>query len=101
MNNIFKKEQVINLDNKYYIESDGQKGVSLVFHEIREKTNKKGEKEDYNFTDRYYFLTISQALEQYIKMSQNTDVTLEEAIVDGKRILNVLEDFRVKYKNWD
>ncbi len=109
MNNLFKKEKMIKLDNNFTLSSDGYHGICLTFTEKRErektvkiegKTKKTGEVEEYDFEDKWYFTTISPALERYMELKQVIIPSMVEILEVQKEILEILSDFREKYKNW-
>lgn len=101
MNNILKKEKSIELDANYSIETDGCNGLSLIFKEERERTNKLSkEKEKFVFVDRLYFNTIGQLLYKYIQLSQNKSKDLKDIVDNTNKILSIVQDFIDKYKNW-
>src|SRR5690348_3480856 len=71
MNETFKKlkSKKIELDDTFYLLPDGFKG--LVLQREVEKTRKKkdsGEKETYLDSEQWYFPTISQTLNHYLKL---------------------------------
>lgn len=64
----------IKLDDNYRISGDGFVGCTLIFEEIRERGNKRGEKENYIFRDSWYYSDMSRLLKEYIKeQTKNTD----------------------------
>ena len=98
MNNIFKqtKTDMIKLDSNYYLTTDNFKGVCLVFHEMRKKENKK----DFKYEEKYFYPTVGQALSKYVTLSQSQIKNVKEIEEKTEKILNILEDFITKYKNW-
>ena len=89
MNEIFKKMKTdkIVLDDKFHLISDTFKGIVLVFEEPRKRNKtevkngkkvKTGEKEDYLFVDKWYHLTLSQTLENYLKQTTIKATSIEE-----------------------
>ena len=91
MHNIFKKMKAerIELTDGYHLETDGFKGLTLVFEENRLKKNKKsGKEEPYLFRDMWYFPTLSQVFSKYLMVTTNEAKSLE----DLKEILERVED---------
>ena len=89
MNKVFKKQNVIILDESYTLSSDGASGIVLTFSEMRErekttkidgKVVKTGEMEDFLFEDKDYYTRIEQALRNYAEKSQNKCKTIEEIL---------------------
>ena len=102
MNNIFKqtKTDMIKLESNYYLTTDNFKGVCLVFHEMRKKENKKGVKTDFKYEEKYFYPTVGQALSKYVALAQSQIKNVKEIEEKTEKILNILEDFKTKYKNW-
>ena len=107
MNNIFKKQDKIVLDDNWYLEQDGGSGVCLVFHEPRtrekvdDKKVKTGETEDFIFEDRRYYPTVHQTLSRYFELSQNApSKDLKELSERTNKLFKIIEEFRDKYRNW-
>jgi len=101
MNNIFKHGAKIEIDSQYYLESDQFSGIVLVQHFPATKKNKDGEETAYTKFDRWYFPTVSGALNQYQKLRQIILPTIEEMLEVQRKTLFILEDFSKKYRNWD
>ena len=99
MNNIFKqtKTDMIKLDSNYYLTTDNFKGVCLVFHE---KENKKGVKTDFKYEEKYFYPTVGQALSKYVTLAQSQIKNVKEIEEKTEKILNILEDFKERWKNW-
>jgi hypothetical protein len=109
MNNIFKqsKKQVVELDEFFTLQSDGDSGLVLTFSELRKREkvdNKKvktGETEDFIFEQKYYFPRLHQALSKYLELSQNApSKTIEELVERTNKLFKIIEDFEKNYKNW-
>ena len=110
MNNLFKKEDKVHLNDNWYLTTDGFKGVTLVnhFQTEREKVQtiggkkvKTGEKETITEESRTYHATVGQALDKFITTSlSKPSATLEEILETHKEISSVVEEFKQKYKNW-
>ena len=98
MNNIFKqaKTDMIKLDSNYYLTTDNFKGVCLVFHEMRKKESKT----DFKYEEKYFYPTVGQALSKYVTLAQSQIKNVKEIEEKTEKILNILEDFKTKYKNW-
>jgi hypothetical protein len=102
MNNLFKKNKAIELDENYSLETDKENGVILVFQEKRLKQNKiTREKEPFIFIDKWFFLTAGQALETYVELSSNSIKKLYQIVDNSNKVLLILEEFKSKFKNWD
>lgn len=75
----------MNLDSNFRVESDNM-GSTLIFEESRcRDTN--GKMEPFVYTDRWYFLNISDALSKYsdLRMGQAKDV---------KEMLNIIKELK-------
>ena len=110
MNNAFKKNSKIELDDKHYIESDGDNGLILVFHEPRKKDKteiksgkkvKTGEQEDYLFEDKYYYPRVCQALKHFVDKTQNQCETLEKLIYRVDYNTMLLERLEKEFKQFN
>ena len=99
-NNLFKTVKKVELDNNFYLESDGGWGISLVQHYPAKRKNKEGVETDYTATERYYYTNVAQALVKYINLKQIILPSVVEMLEIQKQVLYVLEDFKKKYKNW-
>jgi len=101
MNNIFKKDKVIVLDDKYSLTNDGGNGIQLVFKETRKKEKKDSKLlEEYEYTDSYYFTRINQALNKYVELTQNNFKDLEDLISKTDKVFAVIEEFNLRFKQW-
>lgn len=102
MNNIFKNKDIVELDSNYYLTTDNFKGICLVFHEPRTKNKKDGTTAKVEYEERFYYANIGQALEKYITLKQMSSIgeELTDILETNKEILNILKDFKDKYKNW-
>ena len=109
MNKAFTKNKIINLDESYYLESDGDSGVVLTFHEPRKKeltekvdgkTVKTGVIEAYLFEDKWYFTRIVQALKKYVELSQNSSESIEELLIKTDKIFTLLNDIDKEFKQF-
>jgi hypothetical protein len=80
MNKIFteKNTDKVVLDEKYYLEPDGFKGLVLVFEEPRVREKKDKTEEDYVFQDRWYFPKLSQTISKYLMLTTNEAKSIEE-----------------------
>ena len=102
MNKIFKKaeKEVIELDSKHYLTTDGFKGVCLVFHETRKKTTKKDVEVDFEYEEKWYHPTVGGGLQKFVELSQKQIKNTDEILAKTEALLSILEDFKTKYKNW-
>lgn len=101
MNNIFKTNKVIILDDKYSLTNDGGNGIQLVFKETRQKEKKDSKLlEEYEYTDSYYFTRINQALNKYVELTQNNFKDLEDLISRTDKVFAVIEEFNLRFKQW-
>jgi len=89
MNKSFQKQSTISLDSNHHLSSDGDNGIILTFHEIREREKletkngkkvKSGKTEEYLYEGKLYFTRICQALTYFVDKTQNESKTLEELI---------------------
>ena len=80
MNKTFKNKNKIELNSEYYIESDGGKGVCLVYHQMRERKTKTGETENFLFEDRTYYTRLVQSLKAYVDFTENESKDLKELL---------------------
>ena len=101
MNKTFLKTQKIDLDSNWHLTPDGFNGITLTFHEIRQKT-KKGteEKEDFEFTDSFFYPRIAQALTKYIDATQNNSETLQEILDKTDKLNKLVEKLDKEFKQF-
>lgn len=81
MNELFKKAKTdrFKLDEKFYLESDGFHGLTLVFEETRTKKKKDGSgEEEYLYTDKWYYPKISMVLNKYLELVTKDTKSVEE-----------------------
>lgn len=99
MNKAFTKSKKIVLDPNWHLTPDGDNGVVLTFHEIRERDKlekvdgkqvKTGEKEDYLFEEKFYFTRIVQALKEYTEETQNNSESIKEILKKQEYIEKLL-----------
>jgi hypothetical protein len=109
MNKAFTQQTKIVLDDKYYIEPDGDNGIVLVFSEMRKrdktvkengKTIKTGEQEDYLYESRTYHTRIAQSLMYYVEKTLNSSKTLEDIIQKEDKLLKIIEDLDQNFKQF-
>lgn len=98
-NNVFRNQADIILDDNFSLQPCSA-GIQLRFVEIRQKKNKEGVLEDYEFVENYYVNKLSQALDKYVKLSQNSAKNLQKLIEKTEKIDIVLSEFKAHYKNW-
>ena len=81
MNELFKKVKTdrFQLDENYFLESDGFHGLTLVFEETRMKKKKDGTgEEEYIYTDKWYYPRISMVLQKYLELVTKDTKSVEE-----------------------
>jgi len=81
MNELFKKAKTdrFQLDEKFYLESDGFHGLTLVFEETRTKKKKDGSgEEEYLYSDKWYYPKISAVLNKYLELVTKDTKSVEE-----------------------
>jgi hypothetical protein len=91
MNKVFTDSNRIVLDDRYYLEPDGFKGIVLVFHEQRERKKKDNSKEIYTFEDRWYYPKLSQVMSKYLTLTQSDSKSIEELIEATVRTEKLIE----------
>jgi hypothetical protein len=91
MNKVFTDSNRIVLDDRYYLEPDGFKGIVLVFHEERERTKKDGSSQTYTFKDRWYYPKLSQVMSKYLTLTQSESRSIEELIEATVRTEKLIE----------
>lgn len=101
MNKTFKNNKTIELSEGWHLEPDSYNGIVLVFSEKRERKNKKtGELEDYIFSEPHYFPKITQALKEYVRVTQNSSKTIEEILEKTDKIYTLLERMDKEFKQF-
>lgn len=85
MNKIFeeKKTNKIVLDEEYYLEPDGWKGLVLIreFPKIRKKINKETKvetEETYIANEKYFYPKLSQVLDKYLELTVTESNSIQE-----------------------
>ena len=81
MNELFKKAKTkrFELDENYFLESDGYRGLTLLFEEPRMKKKKDGSgKEEYLFVDKWYYPKVSMVLQKYLELVTKDTKSVEE-----------------------
>jgi hypothetical protein len=81
MNELFKKAKTdrFQLDEKYFLESDGYHGLTLQFEEVRTKKKKDGSgEEEYLYVDKWYLPKISMVLNKYLELKTKNTKSIEE-----------------------
>jgi len=101
MNKAFTKTNKIELDDKHFIQSDGDNGIELIFHEMRERKSKTGEKEQFLYTEPRYFTRLTQSLTYFIDKTQNESKTLEELSSKVDYNTKLLERLDREFKQFD
>jgi hypothetical protein len=102
MNNIFKKQEMIQLGEGYTLSRDSDRGVVLTFSEETTKTNKKtGIEAPHIAETKYYYPSVGMALNKYVELSQNSAKDLEEVVSKTNEILTVIKEFKDKFGNWN
>lgn len=100
MNRVFTKSNKIILSENWYITSDGDSGIVLIFHEIREGT-RNGVLEEYEFTEPFYYTRIVQALSGYINKSQSKCETLEQILEVTQKNFTLLEKLDKEFRQFN
>lgn len=102
MNNIFKKQEMIQVSEGYTLSPDSDRGIILTFSEEATKTNKKtGLETPYIAEKKYYYPSVGIALNKYFELSQNSAKSLEEVVSKTDEILTVIKEFKTKFGNWN
>ena len=81
MNELFKKANTkrFELDQNYFLESDGYHGLTLVFEEPRTRKKKDGSgEEEYIYIDKWYLPKISMVLNKYLELKTKNTKSIEE-----------------------
>lgn len=81
MNDLFKKTKTdrFQLDENYFLESDGYHGLTLIFEEPRMKKKKDGSgEEEYLYTDKWYYPRVSSVLQKYLELVTKDTKSVEE-----------------------
>lgn len=101
MNKVFTKTKKIKLDEFWYLVPDSDRGLMLVFNEIRERV-KKGtkEKEDFLYEEKRFYPRVAQALHRYIETTQNNSETLQEIISKTENLTNLVEKLDKEFKQF-
>lgn len=99
-NNIFKHKDRVDLSENHYLESDSYKGVVLVQHFPAQRTNKKGETVEYIAEERFYYPTLAQALDKFVSLRQIVLPEVSEMLKIQQETLDVLKEFKEKFRNW-
>lgn len=105
MNNIFKKGAIV-LDDNFSLTPDPDHGLVLNFTEERLKEesikgNKTGKQVPYQYNSKWYFPSVGMALEKFVTLSGNSSKSIEEVIENSKKTMDIVKEFRTKYKNWN
>jgi len=110
MNKTFQKQSTISLDSSHHLTSDGDNGIILTFHEIREREKletkngkkvKSGKTEEYLYEGKLYFTRIVSALKYFVDKTQNESKTLEELIAKVDYNTKLLERLDREFKQFD
>lgn len=81
MNDLLKRAKTdrFQLDEKYFLESDGYHGLTLLFEETRMKKKKDGSgEEEYLFVDKWYYPKVSMVLNKYLELSTKDTKSIAE-----------------------
>lgn len=68
--------KTLTIDKEWRVESDGS-GCTLISEIPSTKLSKKGEKEDYIKTDRWYFPNVKMCLKRYLNESLKEESTVK------------------------
>jgi hypothetical protein len=102
MNKTFTKSAKIELDSNWHLTSDGDSGIVLTFHEIRQRKNKTTNKEeDFLFEEKYYYTRIAQALIKYVDMVQNSSKSLDELFEKTESLNSVINKIDKEFKQYE
>lgn len=94
MNETFAKSKNIILDEKYSLQPDQFNGLVLTFSETRKRTKKDGTEEDFVFSDKWYFLKLSQTLRKYFQLKQMEAGSLEELLSKVESVEKIIEKLK-------
>ena len=101
MNKAFIKTKKIELDSNWYLTPDGFNGVTLTFHEKRQKVKKETDKEVYfEYTEDYHYPRISQALTKYVTVTQNNSETLQEILDKTDFLIKLIDKLNKGFKQF-
>lgn len=100
MNNIFKTKNEIEIDSNFKLQTDTFSGVCLIKSFPAKRKDKQGEETDYIASERFYYNTVAQSLEKYMELKQIILPSIVEMLEIQKEVLEVLKQFKEKYKNW-
>lgn len=100
-NNSFTEKKRIQLDENWVITPDRDSGVVLTFSEIRQRKNKEGILEDYNFKDEYFFPRVHQSLEKYVKIKGNSTSTIDEILENSRKTHDIIDTIAKKFKEFN
>lgn len=109
MNKIFTNSKKIVLDDNYYLTTDGYNGVTLVFHEMRDKEIyekidnkfvKTGRFEKADFEDVWYFTRVAQALRKYFDLVQNNLESLKDLLEKVSTVDARIEKLDKEFKQY-
>lgn len=102
MNNTFKQKLQLDLDENWHLTPDGDNGIVLTFHEIRQRKSKKTkEEEDFLFEDKYYYPRVAQCLRKYSQIVQNTTESIEKILENSEKTLEVISRIDREFKQFD
>lgn len=97
MNDLFKKAKTkrFELDENYFLESDGYHGLTLIFEEVRIKTKKDGSgEEEYLYTDKWYYPRVSMVLQKYLELVTKDTKSVEELREVMLRVENKIDSIK-------
>ena len=100
MNTIFKTKSKVEIDSNYYLVTDTFNGVCLVQHSPAKRTNKKKETVEYTAEERFYYPTLAQALDKFVFLRQIVLPEVSEMLEIQKETLDILKEFKEKFRNW-
>lgn len=96
MNKILEKGK-IQLCDKFYLDTDGFNGISLIFEETRIRLKKDGTVENYLHTDKYYYPKLSLVLNKYLQLKPTEATSIEDLKDIVLRVETLVEGLRSEH----
>jgi hypothetical protein len=101
MNELFKKTKTdrFQLDENYFLESDGYHGLTLLFEQARMKKKKDGSgEEEYLYVDKWYYPKVSMVLHKYLELVTKDTKSIEELREVVLRVETKIDSIRESWK---